>query len=133
MVATPRAEQLVLPRRRTLAEMEQAPEPETFAAGEATRRLVLAVNNYVAIVLAPSLVAAVAAAAPAVQLDLRPSGTLEVFNRLDSGEVETAIGTFDRVGEGFQHAALLEDRHVAVLRQRHPAARGSCRPRRFPR
>src|SRR5207245_6832925 len=68
-------------------------------------------------------VAAVAAAAPLVQLELRPSGTLDVFDRLDSGDLDVAIGTFDAVGERFGSAALLEDRFVAVMRRGHPAGR----------
>ena len=46
----------------------------------------IAINNYGAIVITAPLVAAVSAAAPLVQLDRRPSGTLDVFDRLDGGE-----------------------------------------------
>src|SRR3989442_1397212 len=123
MVPTPRAEQLALPLRHALAEMQRALEPETFVAAQANRRFSIAVNNYAAIVMAAPLVAAVAAAAPLVQLDLRPSGTLDVFDRLDSGDLDVAIGTFDAVGERFGSAALLEDRFVAVMRRGHPAGR----------
>src|SRR6266581_2687669 len=123
MVPTPRAEQLALPLRHALAEMQRALEPETFVAAQANRRFSIAINNYAAIVMAAPLVAAVAAAAPLVQLDLRPSGTLDVFDHLDSGELDVAIGTFDAVGERFGSAALLEDRFVAVMRRGHPAFR----------
>jgi len=101
MVPTPRAEQLALPLRHALAEMQRALEPETFVAAQANRRFSIAINNYAAIVMAAPLVAAVAAAAPLVQLDLRPSGTLDVFDLLDSGALDVAIGTFDTVGERF--------------------------------
>src|SRR5256884_2802104 len=123
MVPTPRAEQLALPLRHALAEMQRALEPETFVAAQANRRFSIAVNNYAAIIMAAPLVAAVAAAAPLVQLDLRPSGTLDVFDRLDSGDLDVVIGTFDTVGERFASAALLEDRFVAVMRRGHPAGR----------
>src|SRR5256712_12854148 len=123
MVPTPRAEQLALPLRQALAEMQRALEPETFVAAQANRRFSIAINNYAAIVLAAPLVAAVAAAAPLVQLDLRPSGTLDVFDLLDSGELDVAIGTFEAVGERFGSTALLEDRFVAVMRRGHPAGR----------
>src|SRR3989454_4102969 len=131
MVPTPRAEQLALPLRHALAQMEQALEPETFVATQANRRFSIAINNYAAIVLAAPLVAAVAAAAPLVQLDLRPSGTLDVFDHLDSGELDVAIGTFDAVGERFGSAALLEDRFVAVMRRGHPAGRSKLSPEAF--
>src|SRR2546422_2994984 len=125
MVPTPRAEQLALPLRHALAEMQRALEPETFVATQANRRFSIAINNYAAIVLAAPLVAAVSAAAPLVQLDLRPSGTLDVFDLLDHGGLDIAIGTFDHVGERFGSAALLEDQFVAVMRRDHPAGRGT--------
>jgi DNA-binding transcriptional LysR family regulator len=126
MVPTPRAEQLAAPLRHALAEMERALEPETFEPAQASRRFSIAVNNYAAIVMAAPLVAAVSADAPLVQLDLRPSGprSLDVFDRLDSGEIDVAIGTFDAVGERFETAPLLEDHFVAVMRRGHPASRG---------
>jgi len=74
MVPTPRAEALAQPLRNALSEMQLALEPAAFDPAAADRRFTLAVNNYAAVVLAPPLVAAVSAAAPAVRLDLRPSG-----------------------------------------------------------
>jgi DNA-binding transcriptional LysR family regulator len=123
MVPTPRAEQLAPPLRQALAEMQRALEPEAFVPAQATRRFSIAINNYAAIVMAPPLVAAVSGAAPLVQLDLRPSGTLNVFDLLDNGDLDIAIGTFDRVGERFASADLLEDQFVAVMRRGHPAGR----------
>src|SRR2546425_2688144 len=123
MVPTPRAEQLARPLRHALAQMEQALEPETFVAAQTNRRFSIAINNYAAIVMAAPLVGAVSAGAPLVQLDLRPSGTLDVFDRLDSGELDIGIGTFEAVGERFGSTALLEDRFVAVMRREHPAGR----------
>jgi len=123
MVPTPRAEQLALPLRQALADMQRALEPEAFVPAEASRRFSIAVNNYAAIVLAAPLVAAVFAAAPLLQLDLRPSGTLDIFELLDHGDLDFAIGMFDKVGERFATARLLEDEFVAVMRRTHPAGR----------
>jgi len=123
MVPTPRAEQLAVPVRQALADMQHAFEPEAFVPAEASRRFSVAINNYAAIVLAAPFVSAVSEAAPRVQLDLRPSGTLNVFDLLDNGELDLAIGTFERVGERFANAALLEDEFVAVMRRGHRAAR----------
>src|SRR3989454_8850485 len=124
MVPTPRAGQLALPLCHALAEMQRALEPETFVAAQANRRFSIAINNYAAIVMAAPLVAAVAAAAPLVQLDLGPSGTLDVFDLLDSGELDVAIGMFEAVGGRFWSTTVLEDRVVAVMRREHPARRG---------
>ncbi len=124
MLPTPRAEQLALPLRQALADMQRALEPEAFVPAETRRHFAIAINNYAAVVVAAPLVAAVSRAAPLVQLDLRASGTLNVFDLLDNGELDVAIGTFDQVGERFASAVLLEDEFVAVMRRGHPAGRG---------
>jgi DNA-binding transcriptional LysR family regulator len=123
MVPTPRAEALAQPLRDALSEMQLALEPAAFDPAASDRRFALAVNNYAAVVLAPPLVAAVSAAAPAVRLDLRPSGTLDIADRLDRGDLDLAIGSVESPGERFASAPLLEDPFVMVMRRGHPASR----------
>lgn len=123
MVPTPRAEMLAQPLRNALSEMQLALEPAAFDPAASDRRFTVAVNNYAAVVLAPPLVAAVSAAAPAVRLDLRPSGTLDIVERMDRGDLELALGGIDSPGERFATAPLLEDPFVMVMRRGHPASR----------
>jgi DNA-binding transcriptional LysR family regulator len=121
MVPTPRAELLAQPLRNALSEMQLALEPAVFDPAASDRRFALALNNYAAVVLAPPLVAAVSAAAPAVRLDLRPSGTLDIVDRLDRGDLDLTLGSMDSPGERFATAPLLEDPFVMVMRRGHPA------------
>jgi DNA-binding transcriptional LysR family regulator len=123
MVPTPRAHTLALPLRNALSEMQLALEPVTFDPVASDQRFALAVNNYCAVVLAPPLVAAVSAAAPAVYLDVRPSGTSysDVLDRLDSGDIELMLGSIDGAGERFARITLFEDPFVTVMRRGHPA------------
>jgi DNA-binding transcriptional LysR family regulator len=123
MVPTPRAETLAQPLRSALSEMQLALEPAAFDPVASDRRFALAVNNYAAVVLAPPLAAAVSAAAPAVRLDLRPSGTLDIVDRLDRGDLDLALGSLDSPGERFVSTPLLGDRFVLVMRRGHPAGR----------
>src|SRR3989442_1773221 len=125
MVPTPRAEQLALPLRQALADMQRALEPEAFVPAQANRRFSIAINNYAATVLAAPLGSPVPAAPPLVQLDLRPSGTLNVFDLLDHGGLAIAIGPFHPPRARVWSAALLEDQLVAVMRRDHPAGRGT--------
>src|SRR3984893_14400817 len=97
------------PLRNALSEMQLALEPAVFDPAASDRSFALAVNNYAAVVLAPPLVAAVSAAAPAVRLDLRPSGTIDIVDRLDRGDLDLTIGSADSPGERFITAPLLED------------------------
>src|SRR5436853_5208428 len=131
MVPTPRAEILAQPLRNALSEMQLALEPAAFDPAASDRRFALAVNNYTAVVLAPPLVAAVSAAAPSVYLDLRPSGTLDIVDRLDRGDLDLAIGSMDSPGERFTTATLLEDAFVMVMRRGHPATRGTLSAKAF--
>ena len=123
MVPTVRAEQLAPPLRRALSDMQHALEPEAFVAAEASRQFTLAVNNYAAVVLSPPLVMAVTAAAPLVQLNIRPSGTLDVVDLLDRGEIDLAIGDFAHPGERFSAAPVFDDPFVLAMRSGHAAIR----------
>lgn len=125
MRPTPRAEQLAALLRQALRELQQVLQPETFVPATADRRFSLAINNYAAVVVAPPLVTAVSTAAPSVQLDLRPSGTLDIIECLDRGDLDLAIGSVDSFGERFACTQLLEDEFVMVMRRRHPAGRGA--------
>jgi DNA-binding transcriptional LysR family regulator len=131
MVPTPRAEALAPPLRNALSEMQHALEPAAFDPASSDRHFTLTVNNYAAVVIAPPLVAAVSAAAPAVRLALRPSGTLDVVEQLDRGELDLAIGTRDSPGERFAAASLLDDAFVTVMRRGHPATRRKLSPAAF--
>lgn len=123
MVPTPRAELLAAPLRSALSEMQLALEPAAFDPASSDRKFVLTVNNYAAVVIAPPLVAAVSAAAPSIRLDLRPSGTLDVVEQLDRGDVDLTLSTMGSPGERFAEARLLEDEFVMVMRRGNPASR----------
>src|SRR6202790_2828804 len=104
MVPTPRAEMLAQPLRNALSEMQLALEPAAFEPARADRHFTVAVNNYAAVVLPPPLVAAVTAAAPSIRLDLRPSGTLDLFQQMDRGDLDLVLGRNDDPGERFATA-----------------------------
>jgi DNA-binding transcriptional LysR family regulator len=120
MVPTPRAEQLAHPIRRALSELQSALDPEEFIPAQAERHFALAVNNYAAVVLAGPTTAECAALAPNVRLSLRPSGTLNLPELLDRGELDIAIAAFDPPADRFASHVLVEDRYVAAMRRGHP-------------
>ena len=131
MVPTPRAEMLAQPLRNALSEMQLALEPAAFDPAKADRHFTLAVNNYAAVVFAPPLVAAVTAAAPSVRLDLRPSGTLDLSQQMDRGDLDLALGRDDDAVERFGRTVLVEDPFVMVMRHGHPAIRRKLSPAAF--
>src|SRR5258706_11171279 len=121
MLPTPRAEQLALPVRAALDGLQHSLEPTQFTPSEATRSFGIAVDNYSAIVLVGPLAARVSKLAPGVRLEFRPSGTLDILDLLDRGDLDLAIGPWPDQGERFSRLSLLQDGFVAVLRKGHPA------------
>jgi DNA-binding transcriptional LysR family regulator len=123
MLPTPRAEQLALPVRKALGELQLAVEGARFEPASAERRFTIAVNNYAAVVAAGPIVAAARAQAPKVRLSLVPSGTLNLVDRLDRSELDLAISARAPDGERFASQLIIQDRFVAVFRNGHPALR----------
>jgi DNA-binding transcriptional LysR family regulator len=124
MVPTPRAEQLALPVREALDGLQHSLEPAQFNPSTARRNFQIAVDNYAAVVLVGPLAARIGKIAPEVALEFRPSGTLNIPDLLDRGEIDLAIGPFAKQRERFSHQPLLQDEFVVVLRKNHPAATG---------
>jgi len=121
MLPTPRAEELALPVRSALDGLQHSLEPNQFIPSKATRNFRLAVDNYSAVVLVGPLAGRITKIAPGVALEFRPSGTLNILDLLDRGQLDLAIGPFPEQGERFSRLSLLQDDFVVVLRKGHPA------------
>jgi DNA-binding transcriptional LysR family regulator len=123
MEPTSYAERLVGPVRAALESLHTALDgAAAFEPETAERGFTLAMDNRAAVVLAAPLVAAMSAQAPGVQLDLRPSGTLDLAERLDRGELDLAIGGLAAPAERFSDLRLFDNGFAAVVRRGHPAA-----------
>jgi DNA-binding transcriptional LysR family regulator len=121
MTPTPRAERLARPVRRALDELQRALEPEVFEASTAERSFVVALNNFGAIALAAPLADASLKEAPRIRLSLQPSGTLDVLNLLERGELDLVISALDASADRFAAETLFVDHYVVVMRRGHPA------------
>ncbi len=97
-------------------------EPPQFEPSKADNAFQIAIDNYAAIVLVPPLAARLVKAAPGVTLEFRPSGTLNVLDLLDRGQLDLAIGPPMHAGERFSQQPLLEDTFVLLLRKNHASA-----------
>lgn len=94
-----------------------------FDPATASRSFLIAADNRAALVLAAPLAAAIAAEAPGVSLRITPSGTLDLPDLLDRGELDLAVGGLAAPGERFSDLLLFESGFVALTRRGHPAAR----------
>jgi DNA-binding transcriptional LysR family regulator len=122
MLPTPRAEQLAGPVRRAVDELQRALEPESFDPAKAARTFRIAVDNYSAIVIAAQLAAQVTTLAPNIVLDFRASGTLDISDLLDQGQLDLALGPPMPSEERFASRELLQGRFVTLMRKDHSAA-----------
>jgi DNA-binding transcriptional LysR family regulator len=116
MLPTGRAEEIAVPIRRALGDLQLSLHAAEFDPALATRTFRIAVDPYAAAVLAAPIVARCIALAPGLTLDIRASGSLDLTERLDRGDLDLAIGAPDPDGERFAHQPLLHDDFVAVLR-----------------
>ncbi len=126
MVPTPKAERLAAPVRAALADLREIlQEKPVFSPGTAERRFVIAMNNRAALTIPAALATRVRAEAPGILLDIRPSGTRNVLEQLDTEQIDLAIGGAFSPGGRFRRWILLEDRYVAVARKDHELAQGA--------
>ena len=125
MLPTPRAEQLALPVRSALDGLQHSLEPTQFNPSKATRSFRVAVDNYSAVVLVGPLAGRISKIAPEVTLEFRPSGTLNILDLLDRGELDLAIGPFPEQGERFSRLSLLQDDFVVCVAQGSSGSRRS--------
>ena len=123
MSPTPRAERLAQPVRRALEELQLALEPDVFSPATGERSFVVALNNFGAIALAAPIVSECLKQAPRIRLSLRPSGTLDVLNFLERGELDLVISALDAPAHRSAARTLVVDHYVVVMQLDHPAAK----------
>ncbi len=124
MVPTPLGERLADPVRHALLELRIALEAEDFEPEHAQQRFVIAVNNYAAIALVGPILQRARSLAPLVQFRFRPSGTLDIPEMLDRGELDLALVANVPRQARFRSATLIEDDYVGVVRRGHPILDG---------
>lgn len=92
-----------------------------FVPATAEREFTLALNNHAALVLAAPLATILAQEAPGVVLNLRPSGTIDMTEALDRGDIDCAISQQAAPAERFADVKLFDEGFSAVVRADHPA------------
>lgn len=122
MQPTLRALEMAEPVRDALRTLQLTLIPEAFDPTYSSYKFKILVNNYASRVAVPPLVHQVIAAAPNVALDIRPIGVMNVFDQLDAGSADVALGKLTDGGERFKCVRLIDDDFVVLLDQQHPAA-----------
>ncbi|SEN11155.1 DNA-binding transcriptional regulator, LysR family [Stigmatella aurantiaca] len=121
MVLTPRAQQLAVPIRRGLLELQRALHDEPlFEPSTAVHRFTLATSDYFASIILPPLLALLRTEAPKVDLDVRPVDERRTPELLESGAVDLVIQAFPTPAPALRQQKLFEEGFSCIVRQDHP-------------
>lgn len=85
------------------------------------RTFVFTVTEYAEFVLAPSLIARMAAEAPHVRIHMRGPDPERILDLLETGEVDLRFGWLQKPTPSLRSQQLFQDRLVCIARRDHPA------------
>jgi DNA-binding transcriptional LysR family regulator len=128
---TLRAETLWPAVRRALTELEAAVTPGTFNVADANSTFRMAMADATAAFWMPSLVLALEAEAPGLNIRMVPLTTREPRPQLLRGDIDLAVGFFPGVAaqlsteasSPIRHERLYSGQYVCVMRRDHPLAK----------
>jgi DNA-binding transcriptional LysR family regulator len=126
MVLTPRAEALVGPLHTLLRDAERLLRGGAhFDPATTPRRFVIAAADFVATLLLPPLLDAIAREAPAVSIEVVPSARRGNAWLLETGEVDLALGAIVDEAPSIRRMDLFTDGFACAVRKGHPSIRGA--------
>ena len=123
MEPTARALAMAEPLRDALRNIHDTLGVQPFVPGTATRKFVLAANDYVTSTMLTKLIHRMVEIAPKVDLVVRPSTRLDLAEQLEVGRIDIAIGIFADVPSRFKNAVVWSQQDVVVMRKAHPLRR----------
>jgi DNA-binding transcriptional LysR family regulator len=128
MQPTSRAEQMAEPVHNALLALSTTLEPEQFDPATSTRNFTLAVNNYAARAVVPTLAHRVTDTAPYVSLDIQSIGMRDLLAQLDAGAMDVVLSKLVDGGERFRCVRLMDDDFVVLLDAAHRGAAAASVP-----
>ena len=126
MALTPRAEALLVPLHRVLVDVQRIVRgDDRFDPGAARRHFVIAAPDFLATLILPSLLEAIAREAPGVTLEIVPSTRRGNAWLLETGELDLALGAVVDGAPGIRRMDLCTEGFACAARKGHPTIRGS--------
>ena len=125
MVLTPRAETLGPPLRKVLLDAKRLlAGGTTFDPMTAERRFVIAAPDFLATLLLPPLLEAMAREAPGISLEIVPSARRGNAWLLETGDVDLALGAIVDHSSAIRRMDLCTEGFACAAREGHPVIRG---------
>jgi len=124
MLPTPRALELARPLTEALAMVRGAMgSGETFEPRSSTRSLRVYMTDVGEMVLLPALMRHLHAHAPAMRLETAQLQAAELAVRLETGDIDFAVGYLPQLPDKIRRARLFEEHYVCMTRPNHPLGR----------
>jgi len=124
MVRTARGEELAPKVRAALEEVERALVPERFDPSTSTRGFSIATADSTFFTLLLPLQTRVAEQAPGIRLRMSLLGLRPYQDRLESGEIDIAVGMGFQDHPGIHRMNLFEEDYACAVRIGHPKIQG---------
>jgi DNA-binding transcriptional LysR family regulator len=118
LVPTPRALELMAPLAEALAQVQLLLAPNAFDPSTAKRTFRLAMSDYGAAMVLPSLIRTLRREAPGIDLQISHASREGMLEGVLNGEIDVAAGVFPEMLNELRSTALFEE-HYACLVDRH--------------
>lgn len=120
MEPTTRAQELALGIRQGLARLDEALDTAPFDPGRTARTFRIAMTDYAATVLLPTVIQRLHKTAPQITFRIFPVNRMDVIRQLEDGGLDCVIGWFGDVPDRMRRTPLLVDHEAIVVRRDHP-------------
>ena len=126
LMPTVRAHEIAAAVRTSLASLSEVlAHPQNFEPENSDRSFILAMSDYVSVLLLPPLLAAMARDAPNVTILVKMIEPTLIEQWLDEGEAHIAFGLLTHLNERLRASVLLHDDAVCIARAGHPQIDGA--------
>ncbi|ALO42739.1 LysR family transcriptional regulator [Pseudoalteromonas phenolica] len=119
VIPTEKADELAPQIQEVLAHITLMIEPKSFDPVTANDHLVIAASDLAIATLAPILVPALRKKAPKIKLNFVPLDKTNVFEKLDDGSYDIAIGTFKELPARYNRKLLKKEKFVCIASSQH--------------
>lgn len=121
MVPTPRALEIAPSILEALAQLRKVFENgRSFDPGTAERRFTVSVSDYTDLILMPGVIAALRTRAPGIDLRIKPLNPSGLYEDIDSGDVDLAIGGHLPLPARYVGIDLFDERFVCIADPENP-------------
>jgi len=124
IVPTLRAQQLAVPVKQLLSDIEHILQPQAFDPVTASMTLTIASTDYALRAVVVPFLSELRVQAPNIRVAVQPVDNQHLLSQLDRGDVDWALVTSESTAAGLHAAKLFDERYVCVMRADHPDAVG---------